>query len=173
MALSFAIGLLVNILLLAFIGLLYFTVCLRPPALLLGIGLVALNVAGLAATGNAIGDRIAVRGGEQWSPSLRTGLGVLLPCSVIAFLWVLGSCFTFFGFLISLLLASFGTGAVLVKALKLGGSGAPVVAAPSVAEPLSGAPISPAAQAIRRQQPRCMYTMWTSRLIPHRHSRCQ
>lgn len=50
-ALAFATGLIANVLMLRRDGLLYITVCLRPPGLLLALGMLALNTAGMAAVG--------------------------------------------------------------------------------------------------------------------------
>jgi len=143
-ALSFATGLLVNVLLLSVVGFLYITVCLRPPGLLLGLGLAALNVAGWAAVGNELGGRLNTRFGKAWDPAARTAVGVLAPGALIVFLWMLGGCFAFFAYLGALLISSFGVGAVLVKVLNLGSNapGAPAgSSAPApVAQPAASAP---------------------------------
>ena len=138
-ALSFATGLLFNLFGLAVIGLLWITVCFRPPAVLLGLLFGAINLAGLAVAGNEIGLRIGQRFKEQWVMPFRMILGILVPGAFIAVLWVLGSCFGFFAFVGALALTSFGTGALLVKFLKLGEARGPEQA------PL--APMPPAAPA--------------------------
>ena len=155
-ALAFAAGLIANVLMLAVIAFLYFTVCLRPPALLLGLGMLALNIAGMASTATEIGGRAGERLSGRWTPTARVALGVLLPGVFIAFLWTLGGCFGFFGALGALLIGSFGVGAILVKALNLGavaapGQPAPVQPAPepqphaaSVAVDVESAPVEPA-----------------------------
>ena len=119
-ALSFAIGLIVIVPLLALIGFLYITVCLRPPALLLGLAFFGLTIVGLAAVGEEIGTRLAARFHVAANSLARIGSGVLVPGAAIAILWVLGGCFTVFALLLGLLVSSFGVGAVLVKVLKLG-----------------------------------------------------
>lgn len=119
-ALSFATGLIANVLMLAVIGFLFITICLRPPGLLLAVGMLAFNVAGMAAVGSEIGSRLSERMSGQWTPTSRTALGVVVPGAIIAFLWTLGGCFGFFGSMGALLLGSFGVGAILVKALNLG-----------------------------------------------------
>lgn len=163
-ALSFATGLIANVLMLAIIGFLYITICLRPPALLLGVGLLAFNVAGMAAVGAEIGGRLSERLSGQWTPTARTALGVFVPGAIIVFLWAVGGCFGFFGNMGALLLGSFGIGAILVKALNLGNltpgtpatrtpggdpagaAGQPAPAAATTA-PVSPPPITPAAPA--------------------------
>jgi predicted flap endonuclease-1-like 5' DNA nuclease len=105
---------------LAVIAFLYFTICLRPPALLLAVGLLAFNVAGMAAVGAEIGGRLSERFSGTWTPTSRTALGVVVPGAIIVFLWAIGGCFGFFGNMGALLLGSFGVGAILVKALNLG-----------------------------------------------------
>jgi len=127
-ALSFATGLLFNLFGLAVIGLLWITVCFRPPAVLLGLLFGAINLAGLAVAGNEIGLRAGQRFKEQWVLPWRMILGILLPGAFIAVLWVLGSCFGFFAFIGALALTSFGTGALLVKFLKLGEARGPEAA---------------------------------------------
>ncbi len=144
-ALAFAAGLIANVLLLAVIGFLFITVCLRPPALLLAVGMLALNAAGMAAVGAEIGGRAGERISRgQWTPTARVALGVLLPGAVIAFLWTVGGCFAFFAVVGALLLGSFGVGSILVKALNLGAAPAPAGGAqPSGTSP-SAAPAAPA-----------------------------
>ena len=141
-ALSFATGLLFNLFGLAVIGLLWITVCFRPPAVLLGLLFGAINLAGLAVAGNEIGLRIGQRFKEQWVMPFRMILGILVPGAFIAVLWVLGSCFGFFAFIGALALTSFGTGALLVKFLKLGEARGPE-AAPLAPMP----PVPPSAPA--------------------------
>lgn len=120
-ALSFATGLIANVLMLAVIGFLFITICLRPPGLLLAVGMLAFNVAGMAAVGAEIGSRLSERMSGQWTPTSRTALGVAVPGAIIVFLWAIGGCFGFFGSMGALLLGSFGVGAILVKTLNLGG----------------------------------------------------
>ena len=119
-ALSFATGLIANVLMLAVIGFLFITICLRPPGLLLAVGMLAFNVAGMAAVGAEIGGRLSERMSGQWTPTARTALGVAVPGAIVAFLWAIGGCFGFFGSMGALLLGSFGVGAILVKTLNLG-----------------------------------------------------
>ncbi len=138
-ALSFAVGLLVNMVGVAVIGFMFVTICLAPPAFLLGLALLAANVVGLSGSGAAVADRLPINLGE--SHVARTAVGVALPGAVIALLWLLGGCFAFFGYGFALLLASFGLGAFLVKLLKLG---EPAVTGAAPAEPVAPAPAVPA-----------------------------
>ena len=147
-ALSFAAGLLFNLVGGALIALLWLSVCFRPPALLLALLFGAVNLVGLAALGDEIGLRANARLGL---PRLfRPAIGILLPGIVVAFFWILGSCFGFFASLTALLVSALGTGAVLVSALKLSEPpAARAVGGPEVAaEPSSAADEPPAARAV-------------------------
>ena len=119
-ALSFAVGILVNVLALAVIGILWVLVCTRPPGLLMGVALLGLNLAGLAAVGDEIGRRVETRLGRSYVPTVRMAIGLAVPGAVLGILYIMGFCFQFFAFVGLLVLASFGAGAVLVKLLKLG-----------------------------------------------------
>jgi predicted flap endonuclease-1-like 5' DNA nuclease/cytoskeletal protein CcmA (bactofilin family) len=141
-ALAFAVGLIFNLLSLAVIGLLWITVCFRPPAVLLGLLFVAINLVGAVVVGDEIGRRIDARSGGHWPQPWRTVIGVVAPASILVFLWILGSCFGFFAFLGALILTAFGVGAMLVKFLKLG-EPAPFGAA---ATPVASEPVAEAAE---------------------------
>ena len=119
-ALAFAAGLIFNLFGLALIGLLWITFCFRPPAILLGLLLTAVNLVGVAIVGDEVGRRLATRLGAPWPQPWRTAVGIAAPGAVIAFLWILGSCFGFLAFLGALILSAFGVGTILVKVLKLG-----------------------------------------------------
>ena len=149
-ALSFAAGLLVNIVGAAIIGFLFITICLMPFGAVLGLVLLVVNVVGLSATGPLVTERLPFRVGG--SSALRAAVGVAVPGAFIALLWLLGGCFTFFGFVLALLGGSFGLGAFLVKVLKLGEPASapppsPAAAAPGAVEPVAPAPENPAAAA--------------------------
>ena len=141
-ALSFATGLIANVLMLAVIGFLFITICLRPPGLLLAVGMLAFNVAGMAAVGAEIGGRLSERMSGQWTPTSRTALGVVVPGAIIAFLWALGGCFGFFGGMGALLLGSFGVGAILVKTLNLGALSTAPASTPLSTPAPTGGPVS-------------------------------
>lgn len=133
--LAFAAGLIFNLFGTALIGILWITVCFRPPAILLGLIFAAVNLAGIAVIGDEIGLRIAQRLGDRWTQPWRTIVGIVAPGSVIAFLWILGGCFGFFAYMGALVLTSFGVGAILVKFLKLGEPSAPETATAPAAAP--------------------------------------
>jgi predicted flap endonuclease-1-like 5' DNA nuclease len=159
-ALSFAAGLIANVLMLAVIGFLYITICLRPPALLLAVGLLAFNVAGMAAVGAEIGGRLSERLRGTWTPTSRTALGVAAPGAIIVFLWAVGGCFGFFGNMGALLLGSFGVGAILVKALNLGAKAPTSPAAPT------DSPAAPRAPATAPTTPSAPATSDSSSMPP-------
>ena len=138
--LSFAAGLIFNLFGLAFIGILWITVCFRPPAILLGLVLTAVNLAGLAALGEELGRRVEKALNLEWGVPARTAVGVLIPGALVAFFWIIGGCLNFFAYLIAIIVGSLGVGAILVNVLKLGEQ----AAAPSPAFPSS--PASPTAE---------------------------
>jgi predicted flap endonuclease-1-like 5' DNA nuclease/cytoskeletal protein CcmA (bactofilin family) len=149
-ALSFAVGLFVNMIGVAVIGFMFVTICLAPPAALLGLALLVANVIGLSGAGAAVADRLPINLGS--GNTGRTAVGVALPGAIVAFLWLLGGCFAFFGYMLAMILASFGLGAFLVKVLKLGEpaprSAANPPATPEtapVAQPPMVRPVAPAA----------------------------
>lgn len=148
-ALAFAAGLIFNLFGLAIIGLLWITVCFRPPALLLALLLAAINLAGAVVVGDELGRRLETRLGNHWPQPWRTVIGIGAPGAVVAFLWIIGSCFGFFAFLGTLILMAFGVGAILVKFLKLGEPGAP----PAAAKTPDVAPIVPVAAAAAAPPP--------------------
>jgi predicted flap endonuclease-1-like 5' DNA nuclease len=111
------------------------------------VGLLAFNVAGMAAVGAELGGRLSERLSGQWTQTSRTALGVVVPGAIIVFLWAIGGCLGFFGNMGALLLGSFGVGSILVKALNLGaGTPAGGQMAPAAA-PTAPAPAAPAAPA--------------------------
>lgn len=125
-ALAFAAGLIFNLFGLALIGLLWITICFRPPAILLGLLLTAVNLVGVAFVGDELGRRLAARLGNPWPQPWRTAVGIAAPGAVIAFLWILGSYFGFLAFLGALIFSAFGVGTILVRVLKLGEPQAPI-----------------------------------------------
>ena len=90
------------------------------------------SVSGVSGVGVVVADRLPINLGS--SHVARTAVGVALPSALVAFLWLLGGCFAFFGDVFAILLASCGLGAFLVKLLKLG-EPAPGVAANPTASP--------------------------------------
>ena len=147
-ALSFATGLLFNLFGLAAIGLLWITLCFRPPAVLLGLIFAAINLVGLAVAGSELGLRIERHFKVQWVLPWRMILGIVLPGAFIAALWVLNGCFSFFAFIGALVLTSFGSGALLVQYLKLGAAPgpapAPLAPVPPAVPDAPPAPVPPA-----------------------------
>lgn len=54
-------------------------------------------------------------------------MGIVVPGALVAFFWILGGCLSFFAYLIAVIVGSFGVGAILVNALRLGGQAAPAL----------------------------------------------
>lgn len=148
-ALSFAVGLIANVLMLALIAFLFITVCLRPPALLLALAMLGLNALGMAALGAEMGERLGRRVKANWPPVAAAAMGALATLAVVYLLWLMGGCLGFLGGLAGLIVGSIGVGAVLVKVLNLGATPVPAaagVAAPAAptASPAAPAPAAPA-----------------------------
>ena len=89
---------------------------MAPPAALLGLALLGVNIVGLSATGEILAERLPLKLGN--SSVLRTAVGIAVPEGFIARLWLLGGCFRFFGYIGALLLATTGRS---LDALTLGG----------------------------------------------------
>uniref|UniRef100_A0A540VKI4 DUF4332 domain-containing protein n=2 Tax=Litorilinea aerophila TaxID=1204385 RepID=A0A540VKI4_9CHLR len=121
-ALSFALGLLSNLVLLFLALLLGITLCLAPVALIPALLLLALNVVGWAAVGRAVGERVAGYTQMTLRPVAATAVGTLLLTGSGSVLWALGSCFRWLAFIYFLLVASAGAGAVLLPWLRRGRS---------------------------------------------------
>lgn len=137
-ALSFATGLIINVVLVAFISVLYFLICFAPLASLLAVALAALNIVGFAAVGDEIGRRMAARSNAHWPPVANVAIGVFVPGAVLALLWWFGGCFAFFAYLGAIVFGSFGVGALVARLMKLDTPRLPAgspTAAPSAPDP--------------------------------------
>jgi len=151
LALSFAVGAIVNV------GLLFLTIvfiitgCLAPVGFITGLLLLALNIVGWSAISLWVGERLSAYAKTSAQPVAYLVLGVLATAGLVSFLWVLG-CWATCIFLIGLLASSPGVGALIVPWLRRGttNGGSPVDAYPTptanapTAEPIVAATPSPA-----------------------------
>jgi predicted flap endonuclease-1-like 5' DNA nuclease/cytoskeletal protein CcmA (bactofilin family) len=148
-ALSFATGLIINVVLVAFISVLYFLICFAPLASLLAVALAALNIVGFAAVGDEIGRRMMARSNAHWPPVANVAIGVFVPGAVLALLWWFGGCFAFFAYLGAIVFGSFGVGALVARLMKLDTPRVPAgspTAAPTAPVPSAPTPPAPVAQ---------------------------
>ncbi|NJN80892.1 MAG: hypothetical protein HC802_00415 [Caldilineaceae bacterium] len=113
-ALSFAVGLVTNLVLLFLTGILVITICLSPLALAPILILLALNLAGWTALSKEVGQRLVDYSHAPVQPVVATALGALVVTGVPTLLWSFGGCFRFMAFVTVLLVASAGAGAVLL-----------------------------------------------------------
>jgi predicted flap endonuclease-1-like 5' DNA nuclease/cytoskeletal protein CcmA (bactofilin family) len=114
LALSFVVGLLANLTLLFLGGLLAVTICLLPVALVPILALLGINLMGWSAVSQVTGERIATFSKQPVHSAVAVVVGAIVLTGVVAFLWALGGCFRFIGFITFLAIASFGAGAVIV-----------------------------------------------------------
>lgn len=119
LALSFAVGAIVNVGLLFVTFIFFVTVCLIPLGLATGLGLVLLNLVGWSAMSLWIGERLSRYGRNQAQPVTYMILGVLVTAGAVGILWALG-CWRTCVMLIILLISAPGVGALLIPWLKLG-----------------------------------------------------
>ncbi len=142
-AFSFVVGLVVNLVLLALIGLLVATLCLAPVALIPLLVLLALNLVGWTVVSQIVGDRLSAYLKTTIQPVASVGLGALVLTAPMALFWAFGGCFRPVAYLIWLLASACGVGAALVHWFKLGRS-AEMAPAPSPLTPIEpGTPSSP------------------------------
>ncbi len=113
-ALSFVIGLFGNLTLLFLAGILAVTVCLLPIALVPMLALIAVNVVGWTVASQLVGERVVQGLKQSVQPALTVAVGAVLLTGIATLFWAFGGCFRLLGFLFTLGVASFGTGAVIV-----------------------------------------------------------
>ncbi len=136
-ALSFAVGLVVS-LVITFLSMgLFATICLAPAGFLLSSLLAIVALVGWAATAFWIGEKLAglsTDGALTRIPSLVfVALSALVLTGLTMFSWALLACI---GFVVGLLLVSPGVGSVLVNLARRTGRIAPAATAPAPAAPV-------------------------------------
>jgi predicted flap endonuclease-1-like 5' DNA nuclease/cytoskeletal protein CcmA (bactofilin family) len=113
-ALSGVIGVVVNLTLLFLAGILAATLCLLPLALVPMLGLIILNTVGWAVAAQIVGERIVGWTKQSVQEGLKIGVGAVVLAGVVTLLWAVGGCFRPLAFLLTLGIASFGTGALIL-----------------------------------------------------------
>ncbi len=126
-AISFVVGIVINVVLLLVGGFFAVTFCLLPVALLAYALLFGANVVGWAGLSAVISNRIMKRWEIDAPWEQVTAVVGMLIAAVFGLLWAFGGCFRFFGFAGMLIASSIGAGAVLMpfmhKHLGLGSDG--------------------------------------------------
>jgi cytoskeletal protein CcmA (bactofilin family) len=117
--LSFAIGLIVNLVLVVLTVLLVATLCLAPVGLAVGLLFAAVNLVGWAALSLSVGDWLLRRAKLANQPLLALIVGAFVLTGLLTFGWALGGCFRPLAYVVSLLVTSFGSGAVVVYWLRV------------------------------------------------------
>ena len=115
---SFLLGLIANLVLLFLSFLLTVTVCLAPLALLPVLAFVLLNIAGWVAISAIVGERLLLAARLRWEPSVAAAAGAVVATGIVSFLWAVGGCFRFISFVLILVVASIGLGAVIIPWLR-------------------------------------------------------
>lgn len=121
LALSFAVGAIVNVGLLFLTMVFIFTLCLAPVGFVTGLLLLALNIVGWSAISLWVGERLSAYAKTSAQPVAYLVLGVLATAGLVSLLWALG-CWRTCIFLIGLLASSPGVGALIVPWLRRGTS---------------------------------------------------
>lgn len=125
-ALSFGIGLVINLVLTLLIGVtfgtgsLLLTICLSPLGLVAGLLFFVINLGGWAALSLEVGQRLLTRFAIVTRPAIQLLAGAFALTAPLTLAWALGGCFQPVGYFAMLALTALGGGAVLVYQLKLG-----------------------------------------------------
>ena len=112
--LSFAAGLMTNVIVGLLTAFLVMTLCLALFAVVPFFALVGLNIVGWTAVSGIVGKRLC-----QWlkidsSTAVQVVLGALALAAVTVPFFALGGCFRFIAFVVALLIGAFGVGGVLL-----------------------------------------------------------
>jgi predicted flap endonuclease-1-like 5' DNA nuclease len=142
LALSFAVGAIVNVGLLFVTFLFFFTICLIPFGLATGFLLLVLNIVGWSAISLWVGERLSTYAKSSAQPIAYFILGVIVTSGAVGLLWAFG-CWRTCIFLVALLASAPGVGGVIVPWLKLGGQPWPASGSINPAAPV--APMPPSA----------------------------
>ncbi|MCE7981272.1 MAG: polymer-forming cytoskeletal protein [Caldilinea sp. CFX5] len=128
--LSFAIGLIVNLVLVVLTVLLVATLCLAPVGLAVGVLFAAINLVGWSALALTVGDWLLRRARLENQPLVALIIGAFVLTGLLSLGWALGGCLRPLAYVMTLLVTSFGSGAVVVYWLRLRAT--PKTAAPIV-----------------------------------------
>ena len=117
--LSFAVGLIVNLVLVVLTVLLVATLCLAPVGFAVGLLFAAINLVGWSALSLTVGDWLLRRAKLENQPLVALIVGAFVMTGLLAFGWALGGWFRPLAYIITLLVTSFGSGAVIVYWLRM------------------------------------------------------
>ncbi len=117
--LSFAVGLIVNLVLVVLTVLLVATLCLAPVGLAVGVLFAAINLVGWSALSLSVGDWLLRRATLENQPLVALIVGALVLTGLLALSWALGGGFRPLAYVATLLVTAFGSGAVVVYWLRV------------------------------------------------------
>ena len=117
--LSFAVGLIVNLVLVVLTTLLVATLCLAPVGLAVGLLFGAINLIGWATLSLSVGDWLLRRVNLENQPLMALIVGAFAMTGLLALGWALGGWFRPLAYIATLLVTSFGSGAVIVYWLRM------------------------------------------------------
>ena len=117
--LSFAVGLIVNLVLVVLTVLLVATLCLAPVGFAVGVLFAAINLVGWAALSLSVGDWLLRRANLENQPLVALIVGAFALTGLLAFGWALGGGFRPLAYVATLLVTAFGSGAVVVYWLRV------------------------------------------------------
>lgn len=119
-SLSFAVGLVINLVLTFLTGALVITLCLAPVGLAAGLLFVAINLVGWSVSSLTVGQWLLRKAKVETQPLVALLLGAFLLTTMIAMGWTLGGCLRPLTYLAALVVTAFGGGAAVVYWLRLG-----------------------------------------------------
>lgn len=117
--LSFAVGLIVNLVLVVLTVLLVATLCLAPVGFAVGVLFAAINLVGWSALSLTVGDWLLRRAKLENQSLVALIVGAFVMTGLLTLGWALGGCFRPLAYVATLLVTSFGSGAVVVYWLRL------------------------------------------------------
>lgn len=118
--LSFAVGLVINLVLTFLTGVLMITLCLAPVGLAAGLLFAAINLVGWSASSLTVGQWLLRQLKVESQPLVALLVGAVLLTGMLALGWTLGGCLRPLTYLAALTITSFGGGAAVVYWLRLG-----------------------------------------------------
>jgi len=118
--LSFAVGLVINLVLTFLTGALVITLCLAPVGLAAGLLFAAINLVGWSVSSLTLGQWLLRQVKFETQPLVALLVGAFLLTSMLALGWTFGGCLRPITYLAGLLVTAFGGGAAVVYWLRLG-----------------------------------------------------
>lgn len=118
--LSFAVGLIINLVLTFLTGVLMITLCLAPVGLAAGLLFAAINLVGWSASSLSVGQWLLRQLKVESQPLVALLAGAVLLTGLLAVGWTLGGCLRPITYLAALMITAFGGGAAVVYWLRLG-----------------------------------------------------